>query len=70
MTKLLEEAFARASRLSAEEQEALGALIIEELEAEAMWDKSLGSSQAALEHLADEALKEHRAGRTNTLDPS
>ncbi len=45
MTKLLEEAFARASRLSAEEQEVLGALIIEELEAEAKWDTRLGSSR-------------------------
>ena len=64
MTKLLEEAFARASKLPAEEQEALGALILEELAAEVQWDETLGASQSALEHLADEALEEHRAGRT------
>lgn len=33
------------------------------------WDRSFARSQDALARLADEALAEHRAGRTKPLDP-
>ena len=46
------------------EQEALAAWILEELAADTTWDKAFSDSGEALEHLADEALVEHRAGRT------
>ena len=67
MTKLLETAFAKAAELPATEQEALGAWILEELEADTKWDQALRSSKQLLEGLADDAIEEHRAGRTKPL---
>jgi len=37
--------------------------------ADERWDAAFAESQQALKCLADEALKEHRAGRTEALDP-
>jgi len=39
-----------------------------EIEAEPLWEKRLATSANALEALADEALTEHRSGRTRPLD--
>ena len=69
MTKALQKAFEAASRLPEQEQDELAAAILEELEADARWDGSFARSQKALEQLADEALEEHRSGRTEPLDP-
>ena len=69
MTKALEEAFEAASRLPEREQDELAAAILEEVQADARWDASFARSQKALEQLADEALEEYRAGRTEPLDP-
>jgi hypothetical protein len=69
MTRL-EEAFAEATKLPASEQDALAAWILEELAGERAWRSALGASPDALEALADEALAEHRAGRTRPLDPT
>jgi hypothetical protein len=69
MTKALKKAFEAASRLSDQDQDELAAAILEELEADERWDTAFASSQGALERLADEALEEHRAGRTEPLDP-
>ena len=33
------------------------------------WDEAFASSRSALERLADEALEDHRAGRTRKFDP-
>ena len=68
MTKL-EQAFAEAAKLPQEEQEALAAWILEELASEKHWDEMLGRSADTLAKLADEALAEHRAGKTQPLDP-
>jgi len=51
------------------EQEELAAAILEELAADERWEATFAESQSALKRLADEALKEHRAGRTEGLDP-
>jgi hypothetical protein len=40
-----------------------------EIEAERAWEARLAASQDALAALADEALAEHRPGRTLPLDP-
>lgn len=64
MTKLLEEAFAEASKLSPEEQDALAGWLLKELESERRWEELFAQSQEALGKLADEALREHRAGET------
>jgi hypothetical protein len=69
MTKALQSAFEAASRLPDEAQDALAAAILEELATEARWEATLAQSAPALERLADEALAEHRAGRTEPLDP-
>ena len=69
MTKLLEEAFAEASKLPEQEQDALAAVILEELVSERRWDQAFADSADLLAQLADQALAEHRAGKTHVLDP-
>ena len=69
MTKALKRAFETASRLPDREQDELAAAILEELDADERWEAAFACSQGALERLADEALEEHRAGRTEPLDP-
>ncbi len=68
MTKALEEAFREASKLSEAQQDALAEAIRAEIEAEKGWDKSFANSRDVLERLADEAIADHRAGRTTPLD--
>lgn len=62
-TKLLEEAFAEATKLPEREQDALAAMILEELASERRWEKAFAGSSDVLAQLADEALAEPRAGR-------
>lgn len=69
MTQLLEKAFAKASELSAEEQDAIAELVLKEIESEKRWDEAFAGSPDLLSELADEALAEHRAGKTEDLDP-
>jgi hypothetical protein len=69
MTKLLERAFAEASKLPQEEQDALARILLEELASERRWGELFASSHDLLGQLADEALAEHRTGRTEELDP-
>jgi hypothetical protein len=69
MTKALKKAFEAASRLPDSDQDELAAAILEELEADERWEASFARSQDTLARLADEALEEHRAGRTEPLDP-
>lgn len=69
MTHALKKAFEIASSLPDREQDALAAAILEEVVADERWEASLAASPGALEVLADEALREHRAGRTKPLDP-
>ena len=69
MTQLLEKAFAEASRLPDAEQDALASLLLSEMESEARWQKSFAESADKLAALADEALAELDAGRTEPLEP-
>jgi len=69
MTQALKKAFEVASRLPEHDQDELAAAILEELAADEHWDAALARSQPALERLAEEALTEHRAGRSKPLDP-
>ena len=69
MTELLEKAFAEASRLPEHEQNTLAEWLLEELASEGRWEKAFAGSHQALAQLADEALTEHREGRTQVLDP-
>jgi hypothetical protein len=69
VTRLLEEAFRKASELSEAEQDALAASILADLEDERRWSESFANSQDLLAELAAEAREEYRAGRTLPLDP-
>ena len=68
MTKLLEKVFAEAAKLPDAEQDNLAAWLLEELRSERRWDEALSGSLDQLEDLADEALSEHREGRTKPLE--
>ena len=70
MTKLLEKAFAEAAKLPPEAQDALAQALLEDLRSDRLWDSAFGpAGSELLGSLADEALQEHRAGRTTRLDP-
>jgi hypothetical protein len=68
-TREWEKAFAEAAKLPPEEQDALAQRIRAELESEHRWDEAFASSLDTLSKLVDGALAEHRAGRTEPLDP-
>ena len=70
MTNLMEKALAEISKLSEKEQDALAAWILEELASERRWAKAFAATEDSLAALADEALNEHRAGKTQPLDPN
>jgi len=67
MTKLLEQAFAQAARLSAEEQDAFAKFVLAELTSEARWAQQFAASQDELAGLAKEAAADYKAGRTRPL---
>jgi hypothetical protein len=69
MTTLLKQAFDVAAKLSAEEQDLLASRVLAELAAEDEFDRALASSGEKLATLAASALAEHRAGKTQPLDP-
>ncbi len=67
MTKLLETAFEQVSKLPASDQDAVAAIVLEELASEQRWSKAFAKSQDALAKLAGEALAEYDAGKTKPL---
>ncbi len=67
MTQLLEKALREVAKLPAAEQDALAAIVLEELVSEQRWSKSFEKSQDLLAQLAEEALGEHSAGMTKPL---
>ncbi len=68
MTQLLEKAFAEVSQLPEKEQDAIAQRLLAELASEKCWTTLFENSQDALAALADEALAEHRAGKTKRLN--
>ena len=69
MTALLEKAVSKASSLPDDQQDALAALLLDEIEDDARWDAAFAQSQDALAALAARAMDEHEAGETEDLDP-
>lgn len=67
MTDIFAQAVAQAEKLPAGEQQALAAILIEEIASEARWTRSFDKSAGMLESLADEALAEFKAGKTRPL---
>ena len=68
MTRLLEKAFKKASKLPVVEQNALAKWLLEELESEQQWEKRFAESEDILDRLADEALEAHAKGKTKEMD--
>jgi len=68
MTKLLEKAFEQASELPELEQNVLAKQLLNELATEKKWEKAFASSEDILSRLADEAVEEHKQGKTKPLD--
>ena len=70
MGKLLNRAIEEAQKLPESEQEAVGAWLLAEIESERRWDELFSRPPSdALKRMAEEALEEHRQGRTLPLDP-
>lgn len=69
MTNLLDEAYAAAKELPEEEQEAIGAVLLAEIDADRRWDELFAQPSDVIERMADRALEDHRLGRTLPLDP-
>lgn len=69
MNQLLHQAFERAADLPREEQDRFARFLLAELESEDRWAELFArpESEDLLERLADKALSEHRAGRTQPL---
>jgi DNA-binding MarR family transcriptional regulator len=67
MTKLLEKALEAVEKLPASEQDAVAAILLEELSSEQRWAESFAKSQDKLAKLASQALAEYNAGSTKPL---
>ena len=69
MNQLLQEAFEKAAELPQAEQDRFARFLLAELESEGQWAELFArpESEDLLERLADEAVSEHRAGRTRPL---
>jgi hypothetical protein len=69
MTKLLEQAVAKARELPEAEQDAIALILMEEIESERRWNELFAKSPDKLRKLADQAWAEHEAGGSQELDP-
>lgn len=67
MTQLLEQALSHVAKLPASEQDAVAAIVMEELASEQRWTGSFAKSQDLLAKLAEKALVDHATGRTKPL---
>lgn len=68
MTQLLNQAFEEASKLPEMQQNIIARWLLEELLAEKKWDALFAESEDFLSSLADEALRDHHAGKTKPLN--
>jgi hypothetical protein len=69
MTELLEKAFTEASKLSKSEQDTFANMLLAEIDSEQRWNLAFASSEDLLSQMANEALAEHRDGKTKRLYP-
>ena len=70
MIATLSQAFHQAAKLPTQEQKILAEWMLELLQSETRWDELFATprSQDMLSQLADEALEEFHAGKTELLD--
>ena len=64
MIALLEKAIQQVSKLPERDQEAVAALILDEISSEQRWGAQFAGAQDVLARLADEALAEFNEGKT------
>jgi len=62
---MLEMAFAKAAAMPADLQEQLAEQLLEDIEAEMKWDKTLRKSQKLLERMARDAKDARKQGKTH-----
>ena len=67
MTQLLDQAFQELAKLPPSEQDALAAALLAELASEKQWTALFDQSQDLLAKLAEDALKEHRDGKSQPM---
>ena len=70
MSQLNEQALEKARQLPEHDQEAIAAIILQEIESEQRWDELFARPESAdlLARMADEALADAKAGRARRLD--
>lgn len=67
MTTLLTKAFEKVSALPDTMQDAIAMELLEEIEWEQEWDKTLAKSSKELDILAEKALREFKQGKTSEM---
>ena len=67
MSQLLDRVIEEMRKLSAPEQDAIAAVILEELADERRWDDAFAQSQEQLARLADKVRADIRAGRAKNV---
>ena len=68
MTQLLEKAFLEAQRLTDDEQDALAARLLADIQDEKAWEARFASTQDQLERWADKVREDIAAGRVTQCD--
>lgn len=68
MTQLLERAISELNKLSDDEQDAIAAVLMAELESERRWERAFDLTAEQLSGLAVETLAEYRGGTTEPLE--
>lgn len=63
-----EQALSEVAKLSPDDRDVVGALILAELADEEHWDRQFAGSQDALSRMAAKARADAKAGRTSELD--
>ena len=67
MTQLLEKVLTEVYKLPPEKQDAIAALILEELEDERLWDKAFAESQNKLAQLAGKIRTDIKVGHIRKM---
>jgi hypothetical protein len=69
MTKMLEDAIAKARELPETEQNAIAQIVLDEIASERRWDELFSKTPEKLRTLDDRAWAEHENGESEELDP-
>ena len=67
MTQLLEKVLSEVQKLPPEKQDAIAAVILEELEDEQLWEKAFSESEDKLSQLAQKVRTDIKAGRIKKM---